>query len=139
MKDAGLTYWWSIAVRLSGPFDRSFQRGVSIKWKPLLWFVKGNKKNAIDFMSDYIESKPPEKPLHEWTQSTVEAEHVISRLTVENQLVLDPMMGSGTTGVVAIKLNRKFIGIELDKCRLEIGKGRINDNRGGKPSLTEDK
>ena len=139
MKDAGLTYWWAIAVKLSGPFDRSYQRGVSIKWKPLLWFVKGNKNNAIDFISDYTESKPPEKAFHEWTQSTVEAEHVISRLTVENQLVLDPMMGSGTTGVVAIKLNRKFIGIELDKWSFEIGKGRINDNRGGKPSLTEDK
>jgi DNA modification methylase len=49
------------------------------------------------------------------------------------------MMGSVTTGVVAIKLNRKFIGIELDKCSFEIGKGRINDNCGGKPSQTEDK
>jgi hypothetical protein len=64
LKDVGLTYWWFIAVKLSGQFDRSYQSGVSIKWKPLLWFVKGNKKDAIDFMPDYIESKPLEKALH---------------------------------------------------------------------------
>ena len=38
---------------------------------------------------------------------------------------MDPMMGSGTTGVVAINLKRKFIGIEIDKERFEIGKKRI--------------
>lgn len=31
----------------------------------------------------------------------------------ENDIVLDPFMGGGTTGIEAIKLNRKFIGIEL--------------------------
>ena len=68
MENAGLTYWWPIAVKLSGPFSRSFDKGISIKWKPLLWFVKGEKGNAVDFISDYIESRTPEKVLHEWEQ-----------------------------------------------------------------------
>ena len=46
--------------------------------------------------------------MHDWEQSTVEAEHVISALTVENQIVLDPFMGSGTTRLAALKLKRKF-------------------------------
>ena len=34
-------------------------------------------------------------------------------------------MGSGTTGIAALKLNRKFIGIEIDQERFEIGRNKI--------------
>ena len=56
----------------------------------------------------------------------MEAAHVIRELTVENQIIVDPFMGSGTTGIAAINLNRKFIGIEIDKERFEIARHRIN-------------
>jgi DNA modification methylase len=65
-------------------------------------------------IGDYIESTSPSKVLHEWQQSTVEAEYIIKNLTLENQTVLDPMMGSATTGIAALNLKRKFIGIEID-------------------------
>lgn len=45
----------------------------------------------------------------------------------EEDVVLDPFMGSGTTGVAAIKNNRSFIGIELDENYFNIAKERIND------------
>ena len=41
--------------------------------------------------------------------------------------VLDPFMGSGTTGVVCKKLNRDFIGIELDENYFNIAKERIEN------------
>lgn len=43
----------------------------------------------------------------------------------ENYIVLDPFMGSGTTGVACKELNRNFIGIELDEKYYEIAKNRI--------------
>ena len=43
----------------------------------------------------------------------------------KNGLVLDPFMGSGTTGVVALKHDRKFIGFELNKEYIEIANKRI--------------
>ena len=42
-----------------------------------------------------------------------------------NHLVLDPFMGSGTTGVACMNLGRKFIGVEIDKGYFEIACERI--------------
>jgi len=46
--------------------------------------------------------------------------------TSEKDIVLDPFMGSGTTGVVSKKLNRRFIGIDINKNYCEYAKDRID-------------
>lgn len=51
---------------------------------------------------------------------------LIERLTNEGDVVLDPFMGSGTTGVACKDLKRKFIGIELDENYYNIACKRIN-------------
>lgn len=60
-------------------------------------------------------------------------ERLIIAATKENDLILDPFNGSGTTGIVATRLNRKYIGIELDEQYLELTKnrylGEINDGK----------
>ena len=43
----------------------------------------------------------------------------------EGDIVLDPFLGSGTTGVVAKRLNRNFIGFELNTEYFEIAQQRI--------------
>ena len=43
----------------------------------------------------------------------------------ENDLILDPCMGSGSTGVVALQNNRNFLGIELNQNYFEIAKSRL--------------
>jgi site-specific DNA-methyltransferase (adenine-specific) len=53
-------------------------------------------------------------------------DHILS-WSNEGDTVLDPFMGSGTTGVAAKKLNRKFIGIELDENYFNIAKKRIEE------------
>jgi site-specific DNA-methyltransferase (adenine-specific) len=52
--------------------------------------------------------------------------HFINLLTNENDVVLDPFMGSGSSGVAASQLNRKFIGIELSQEYFSIAKQRID-------------
>ena len=59
-------------------------------------------------IGDYIESTLPLKVLHPLEQSQLEAEHIIKNLTIENQTVLDPTMGSGTPGMVRL---RKFVQV----------------------------
>ena len=53
-------------------------------------------------------------------------DHIIS-WSNEGDVVLDPFMGSGTTGKMALLNNRNFIGIELDKGYFEIAETRINN------------
>jgi site-specific DNA-methyltransferase (adenine-specific) len=53
------------------------------------------------------------------------AEKAIKNFSKENDIVLDPFMGSGTTGVACKNLNRDFIGIELDQEYFKIAKERI--------------
>lgn len=59
----------------------------------------------------------PEKLAHD---------HIIS-WSNEGDTILDPFMGSGTTGKQAVLLNRNFIGIEIDKEYFEIAKSRIGE------------
>lgn len=60
------------------------------------------------------------------TQKPVELmEYLIKTYTNEGETVLDFTMGSGTTGVAAKNLKRKFIGIELDVSYFKVSKDRI--------------
>ena len=68
---------------------------------------------------------PNNKRVHPTQKPAELIEYLIKTYTKENDLILDFTMGSGTTGVAAIKLNRNFIGIELDKEYYEIAKQRI--------------
>ena len=47
-------------------------------------------------------------------------EKLILASTDEGDLILDPFNGSGTTGIVANKLKRKYIGIDLEKEYLDL-------------------
>jgi site-specific DNA-methyltransferase (adenine-specific)/modification methylase len=49
----------------------------------------------------------------------------IGHLPEPNQTILDPFMGSGTTGVAAVQMGRKFIGIEREERYFEIACKRI--------------
>ena len=55
----------------------------------------------------------------------VEMPYDIIRCFPDSEVILDCFMGSGTTGVAAIKAGRKFIGIELDKTSFDIASERL--------------
>lgn len=56
-------------------------------------------------------------------------QHFVEILSNPNDWVLDPFMGSGTTGVVAKHTDRNFIGVELDKNYYEMAKLRIEERQ----------
>ena len=65
------------------------------------------------------------KNLHD-TEKPVELMKIlIENSSQEDEIVLDPFMGIGATGVGCIESNRKFIGVELDEKYFNIAKDRI--------------
>lgn len=67
----------------------------------------------------YYGSHPTQKPVYvmKW---------IIERLSNKGDIILDPFMGSGSTGVACLKTGRKFIGIELDENYYSVAVNRIN-------------
>lgn len=85
--------------------------------------------------SKYINNIGESKTVHEFT-NTKKREHptqkpvdlmefYIKNSSTPSETVIDPFMGSGTTGVACVNLNRNFIGIELDKGYFSIAQERI--------------
>ena len=125
MKSKGLVYWWDIAVVHNGPFSSFFPKNILVKWKPLLWFVKGGTPHQNGKIFDLIESTRPNKILHEWEQSSEDARYIIELLARPGDTVLDPFMGSGTTGIAALDHKCHLIGIEINPESFELAKLNI--------------
>lgn len=45
----------------------------------------------------------------------------------ENDIILDPFMGSGTSAIAALKLKRKFVGYEISEKYVDLANKRINE------------
>lgn len=67
------------------------------------------------------------KKLHPCSMPVRLAERAIKVSSNPGDLVLDPFMGSGTTGIACKRLGRNFIGIELDKKYFELAQNRVNE------------
>jgi DNA modification methylase len=71
----------------------------------------------------------PEKRYHPTQKPLALMKWILENYTAEDDLILDPFMGSGTTGVACHLTNRRFIGIEIDKDYYDIATRRIAEAR----------
>lgn len=124
--DAKLNYADIIAVHQNGSTPKLWKNGIWADCKFLIWCFKGDKPTKFHDLSNFIQSEAVDKHNHEWEQSTVEASTMIKPLTLEGMTVLDPFMGSGTTGIATVKLGRKFIGIEIDPLHYSNAQRRLS-------------
>src|SRR5699024_3456817 len=111
----------------------------------ILWARKGNEKHYFNYkLMKQINNNKQHKDV--WTGSltrktekrygnykTQKPEYLLEKIilssTKENDTILDPFNGSGTTGVVAKRLRRKYIGIDENKLGLDISIRRIKDEK----------
>lgn len=115
-----LTYRWCGAYLTEGPATRVHGRQVGTKWKPLLLFDRAGARGFIT--QDVFSSAGRDKVHHSWGQSESGMADIVYRLTRPGDLVVDPFLGAGTTGVVCRDLGRNFIGCDHDP--VAFGKAR---------------
>lgn len=107
--------------------------GMGGNWRPnfelILVLTKGrfvtHSKNRDNILR--YRRISPQKSQHPTEKVIPLLEELISEPDYNPQTILDPFMGSGTTGVACKNLNRNFIGIELDPTYFEIAKKRIEE------------
>jgi site-specific DNA-methyltransferase (adenine-specific) len=92
----------------------------------LIWGTNGPRPlDALTIAPDgfYVVNSPRDRD--HITQKPLELMRRLLQITNPGDTVLDPFMGSGTTGVAAVNEHRRFIGIELDPNHCEIARRRI--------------
>lgn len=132
-EDNGLVIKDMIRWEKSNPMPRNKDRRYITDYEVAVWCTNAkakwtfNRQSGVYDRPVYRGSLTPssEKVGH----TTQKPEYLMRKLLTvhsnEGDLVLDMFMGSGTTGVACKKLNRRFIGIELDNTYFNSAKNRI--------------
>jgi len=101
---------------------RSKAHGMYYKYHPIwCWRINGNNKTIdSDLLDDITEGS------HWWDHPATKPTSLMRKLvSAWGDTILDPFMGSGTTGVACVQTGRNFIGIEIEPKYYEIAEARI--------------
>ena len=120
----------------TNPMPRNMNLQFINSTEPWLYFIHGKRTGTFNnegkAIHDFVETSVT--PLSErkfGKHPTAKPEKLMSyfveMLSNEGDTVLDPFMGSGTTGVACVNCDRNFIGIELESKYYEIAHMRINE------------
>jgi len=126
-----LRYNWTIAYLTPGGMSAQlWDRKVNTFWKPVLWFVNG--KYSGDWKGDVVSSKvnDDDKRFHEWGQSESGMLRLVESFTHPGDLIFDPFLGAGTTGVACLLSQRRFIGSDINQHSIDLAKGRLSEASG---------
>ena len=101
-----------------------FKKSPGLKWKEIETFYDIPIIPAGCFASERILQQGSGRAAHP-TQKPELLMRKLIKATDQSALVIDPFMGSGTTGVACMQTGRRFIGIEIDPVYFEIAAKRI--------------
>lgn len=127
-------------------------------WEPIVWLFKPYKYTITDNVLDYevgamnieqcqIRGKSPtnvlefdfengENGYHEAQKPIRLLEYLIKLTTLDNQIVLDPFVGSGSTAIACKRLGRQFIGFEINDEYIEIANKRLSETETRQSALS---
>ena len=156
--DSGLTFKNIIAARSFNNGSITPKNNFGFQFQPILLFSKGKgrKFNEVDFVPTSMEwfkdkrNKNPRPFTYsypnwiktEWAYASAKnnttghpneknvdlLQFFVKIASNEGDVVLDPFMGSGTTGVACKKCNRDFIGVEMDGHYFKLAEDRIDES-----------
>jgi site-specific DNA-methyltransferase (adenine-specific) len=114
-------------------FNNVKQEYKNMKDKRIIEKIKSGSEGAriYDWFNDiqYVKNVSKEKSFHPCPIPIKLVERIILLTTKENDLVLDPFMGSGTTAIACMNTNRRYIGFEIDKFYYDNSLERIKNHK----------
>lgn len=112
-----LRYRWTLAMlQRTGPQARlcNAHRNLRVTYKPIGWWYKpGPQPSNYREVVDTYDNPPPTK-IHKWQQSREWAAYCIDCLYYPTGVIVDPMVGSGTTALVALEHGYRAIVGDAD-------------------------
>ncbi len=105
--------------------DMALGRGFRKRYELILVLEKGRPTYTSRSLANVLVSKRIPRPTHPHEKPVDLLKTLIEHATTPGDLVLDPFMGSGSTGVAAWELGRRFIGIELDATYFDLARRRL--------------
>ncbi|MES2782935.1 MAG: site-specific DNA-methyltransferase [Pseudomonadota bacterium] len=94
-------------------------------WQPIFYYGKdpfGGKGSRPDSKES---CEPSEKNGHPCPKPIGQTKWLVNRASLPNETVFDPFMGSGTTGVACVTMDRNFVGCEVEPAYFDIACRRI--------------
>ena len=124
-----LTWVWLGVIPRSGAAAPVTARGLRIdsRFTPVVVLSAGRYEPRGYFL-DVIKSDETRKGLkaeHPWEQPVGPFLKLTEAFSKPGELVLDPLCGTGTTGVAAVRLGRQFIGVDNDKAAVSLASERL--------------
>ena len=124
MLNDNLIYQWVLACVLPGQHSEVHAAWVNNQmWKMVLVYRNGG--DLVNIGSDLFENDKRDKDYHEWGQGVGGYIWQVEHLTKPNDLICDPFLGGGTTGIAALVSSRRFVGFDIDEEKVAIAKARI--------------
>ncbi len=98
-----------------------------VGFNPILYYGKDFRAGKGSLPSSITVTEAAPKLDHPCPKPVKAWEWLLNKVSQPGEMVLDPFMGSGTTGVVCVKLGRKFIGIEIEPKYFDIACKRVEE------------
>lgn len=120
-----------LRLEKTNPMPRNRDRRYITDYECAIWFVKKGAKWTFNRQDEKYQ-RPKfvhsiDKGFHPTQKSLGLMTDLILIHSNEGDIILDPFMGSGTTGVAAVNTGRSFIGIEMDDHYFSVAEQRIKE------------
>lgn len=138
--------WEKIGPKRGEVNDHHMKKNVEEETGRIYWSIKSSGKIYKYYEDDimvptdvwedisHIQQKDPQRLGYPTQKPEALLERIIKASSNEDDIVLDPFCGCGTTVAVAEKLNRKWIGIDITHIAINLIRNRLKDTHGDKLS-----
>lgn len=132
---AHLEWVWAGATFLPGRHVQMRRQMIRSRWRPVLLLSAGRYEPRTWLLDAFVAEGRGEKSLddHHWQQTVGPFARWVEQVSAPGELVLDPFVGGGTTGLACLATGRRFLGCDLDAGAVSLTLERLQAAESGEP------